>query len=196
MDMYDSLEQLKKAEQRSAWNQRALNRESWLTVVAPHGGSIESLTERIANDIAGTDYNLFVFEGLRAKGSELHVTSHKFRDPELHDLQKISTMSLSVHGKASDDKFIWVGGLNYIVRDKVIAQLVQHGFRAERGVYPYAGEHPGNFVNLTADHGVQLEISEAERGEMHDGRFTNSRYDAFVAAVRLALSDATLVPII
>ena len=37
---------------------------STAAIVAPHGGSIEAHTSDIARDIAGQDFNLYLFEGL------------------------------------------------------------------------------------------------------------------------------------
>lgn len=50
-------------------------------VIAPHGGRIEHYTSDIARGIAGDDFNLYLFEGVRLSGnySTLHLTSHRFR---------------------------------------------------------------------------------------------------------------------
>ena len=190
MDLYGSLQVLKKKEPREAWAQRVLNRNSWLTVVAPHGGTIEPLTDRLAVDIAGSDYNLFVFEGLRRNGRELHVTSCRFRDPHLAELQELSRLTLSLHGKASDCAVILVGGLNHAIGDLIIRHLNDVGFLAKRAMFPYAAEDVANFVNLTELKGVQLEISKIERDSMCTDGIANERYFLFVETIRGALIEA------
>jgi phage replication-related protein YjqB (UPF0714/DUF867 family) len=189
MDIYDSLKELKARESCGAWNQESANRGSFLTVVAPHGGTIEPLTEQLARDIAEPKYNLFIFEGLRPGGNDLHVTSHNFRDRELLELQGISRLTLSIHGLASSRRFVMVGGLNFKIRKRMIRVLLDHDFPAEQAIFPYAGEHPENFVNLTPEKGVQLEISAGEREGMCVGGVINNRYRDFVSAVRLVLAD-------
>jgi phage replication-related protein YjqB (UPF0714/DUF867 family) len=54
--------------------------KSSIAVIAPHGGSIEQYTSDIARGVAGGDFNLYLFEGIRQAGnySALHLTSHQF----------------------------------------------------------------------------------------------------------------------
>ncbi|WP_448251345.1 poly-gamma-glutamate hydrolase family protein [Ottowia oryzae] len=56
---------------------------SSIAVIAPHGGGIEQFTSDIARAVAGTDINLYLFEGIRQAGNyaALHLTSHKFDEP-------------------------------------------------------------------------------------------------------------------
>ena len=53
-------------------------------MVAPHGGLIEVGTSEIAHIIAGSEYSLFSFEGLKPYGAnrDLHITSHQFDHPD------------------------------------------------------------------------------------------------------------------
>ena len=190
MDMYESLSQLKETEDPSAWAQCSVNRGSHITVVAPHGGTIEPLTERLAADIAGLDYNLFVFKGLRPDGDILHVTSHNFQDKELQQLQLNSRLTLSVHGLSLTRHSIMVGGLNSRMAKEIISALLRHGFPAEQAGFPYAGIHPDNFVNRTPEQGVQLEISAGQRKAMLHGQEPNNQYWMFVSIVRQALGRA------
>jgi hypothetical protein len=50
--------------------------QSPVLIVAPHGGLIEIGTSEIAAAVAGDDYNLFSFEGLKPYGAnrDLHIT--------------------------------------------------------------------------------------------------------------------------
>ncbi len=53
-------------------------------VVAPHGGMIEVGTSEIAHVVAGREFSLFSFEGVKPYGTnrDLHITSHQFDHPE------------------------------------------------------------------------------------------------------------------
>jgi phage replication-related protein YjqB (UPF0714/DUF867 family) len=53
-----------------------------VAIIAPHGGKIEPGTSEIAAAIAGDDYSLYRFQGLRDRPrEELHITSAKFDEP-------------------------------------------------------------------------------------------------------------------
>lgn len=67
---------------------RLLRPESGVAILAPHGGSIEAHTSDIARDIAGRDFNLYLFEGLLKAGNfaALHLSSHLFDEPDCLDL--------------------------------------------------------------------------------------------------------------
>ena len=55
------------------------DRHSPVAIVAPHGGKIEPGTSQIATAIAGLDYSLYCFEGIKRTGNaRLHVTSSNF----------------------------------------------------------------------------------------------------------------------
>jgi phage replication-related protein YjqB (UPF0714/DUF867 family) len=193
---YKSLSELKKSEQENVdWRQpKPLNRNSWLTVVAPHGGTIEPFTEEIARAIADTNYNLFVFEGLRRKESArpwLHVTSTTFDDKRLKQLQASSLITLSVHGATSpkpmlEEKITWLGGRNTRLRDRICNSLIRHGFAAKEGAGSSAGTAKSNFVNRTLHNGVQLEISRSEREALSDNP---TRWARYIKAIREGLRD-------
>ena len=180
-DFYWDLSHLKSVEEPTAWVQEIKNRGSKTTIVAPHGGAIEFLTDALARDIAGQDFNLFTFVG---RDKKLHITSHNFRDPDLEKLQRISKLTLSVHGIPYNWGTTLVGGLNHKKRNRVIKYLRVYGFNAEIATHPFAGTHPGNFVNLTPKRGVQLELSLDQREKL---KRSPARYNDFVEAVRLAL---------
>ena len=52
--------------------------ESPIAILAPHGGGIEAGTSEIARAVAGSEFNLYLFEGIRPAGNydALHLTSH------------------------------------------------------------------------------------------------------------------------
>jgi phage replication-related protein YjqB (UPF0714/DUF867 family) len=184
-DHYLTLDELKRAEAPTAWHEESINRNSWLLVVAPHGGTIEVHTERIARLIAGDKYSLFIFEGRRAPGRELHVTSTNFRDAQLSALQSVSSVTLSIHGEKNTNlQITYVGGLNKALAIEIKNALTSAGFQAETATGSLAALDTKNFVNLTTDKGVQLEISRGERNAMNEDQ---QRLGRFVEAVHTGL---------
>lgn len=200
-DFYPDLDVLKSSLSAGRHFQiRVLDRASDITVVAPHGGFIEPGSSYLAAMIAGEDFNLFDFQGLRRRQPiELHVTSTRFRDPLLDVLLQRSRLALSIHSMGPDGPGeVWVGGLNAQVKARVCTELNRHGFVARSETPRYRGEHPRNFVNLAAQKGVQIELSGdvmAQLFERPQRAFTpgvnrprtTERFDRFVEAVRTAL---------
>ena len=66
-DKYETFAQLAQTEVWGTdYRVRAVARpDSPVTVIAPHGGSIEIGTSELTQLIAGDDHNLFAFEGLK-----------------------------------------------------------------------------------------------------------------------------------
>jgi phage replication-related protein YjqB (UPF0714/DUF867 family) len=182
---YHSLSELKTSESESSWQQTVHDRESWLLVVAPHGGTIEKYTERIAKQIAGPTHSLFMFEGRRSPGRELRVSSHLFRDPALAKLQKKAKVTLSIHGKGDPGIQIFLGGSNEILREDLRTALISRDFNVLDGTGPIAGLHKNNFVNRTSDQGVQLELCRGLRDKLVE---TPELERAFIEAIHEALA--------
>lgn len=161
VDRFPSLAALKKELGASAYNIRCLDRGANLTIVSAHGGYIEPGTSAIAREIAGRQWNLFDFQGLRADlASDMHVTATRFRDPELSRLLRKSRTCVSVHGMGNQGHTtIWLGGLNLELKALVLSELKNFGFEVEPDSPRYRGESPKNFVNLACRQGVQLELS-------------------------------------
>lgn len=81
-----------------------VNAGSSMAVIAPHGGGIEQYTSDIARGIAGADFNLYLFEGIRRAGSyaALHLTSHKFDEPRCLALLSNCDHVVAIHGCGGD----------------------------------------------------------------------------------------------
>lgn len=191
IDKYKSLQDLKLAERMDIiWRQRVEDRDSWLLVVAPHAGNIEFFTGDIANGIAGSDYSYFVFEGLiedeKRCFRELHVTSTNYRDPALTLLQKSAVTTISIHGaEEPKTKVTHVGGRNGRLRKQIVKALVDAEFDAEECTSGrYSAKSKTNFVNTTADNGIQLEISRGERNALAK---SHARFRRYVEVVTKAL---------
>jgi phage replication-related protein YjqB (UPF0714/DUF867 family) len=130
-------------------------------IIAPHGGLIEVGTSEIAALIAGEDYRLFSFEGLKPRGSnrDLHITSHRFDHPACVALTARAAVVLSVHGCLGATR-IHIGGLDTQLADELAQSLRAAGFPIESASERYPGRHPLNICNrgLRAK-GAQLEIT-------------------------------------
>jgi phage replication-related protein YjqB (UPF0714/DUF867 family) len=159
-DKYASLTALRQFEKPDSYRVRLLDRHSPLTVIAPHGGFIDAGSSGVARAIAGREYNLYEFQGLRRQSSfELHITSTRFSDPPLTRLLEKSTVAVSVHcmGETGDDT-VWLGGLNLTLKTAVHQRLVADGFKVNDDSPMYRGESPRNVVNRVKNRGVQLEL--------------------------------------
>jgi len=152
-------------------------------IVAPHGGMIEVGTSEIASVIAGNQYSLFSFEGLKPYGAnrDLHITSHHFDHPECLRMAAGCEIVLSVHGCAGESQ-IHVGGLDAELAQRVALALSTAGFAVDGQSRKYPGRHPRNICNRGArQKGAQLEIT-------YDLRTGDSR-SGIARAVRAAIAD-------
>lgn len=201
-DFYKDVDSLKRELRRGRdYRIRVRDRKAPVTIVAPHGGLIEQGTSALANAVAGSEHNVFDFQGLRvSKPFQLHVTSHRFRDPALSKLLEQSQCAVSIHGMP--DEFtasqVWLGGLNVELRSLIQSRLTGAGFSVVVEPPKYKGEHPDNFVNLPPLKGAQLELPLSLRRRMFDGKpflrnghrpKNNALFDSFVSAVRLAIAE-------
>jgi phage replication-related protein YjqB (UPF0714/DUF867 family) len=162
-DKYASFGELARHEIEGAdYRVRAHERvRSPVIVLAPHGGRIENGTSELAEHIAGEDYSLFCFEGLKTSGRnrDLHVTSHRFDHPMCLALLARSHIALAIHGCVGEG-CVYVGG-----RDEALAaRLTQHlraaGFNAHAHGHRYPGRDALNVCNRAARGcGAQLEFT-------------------------------------
>ena len=172
-------------------------------VMAIHGGGIEGGTSELAEAIAGSNYNFYLFEGLKSSGnSVLHITATNFDEPTAIKMAAQATGLISLHGaknNANADPIVWMGGQDTGLRDLIITRLSAAGFDA-RIAAPgsgYEGTADGNICNKSRIlAGVQLEMTKSLResffvgGNRHNAP-TQAFHD-FVAAVRAAITDHTL----
>jgi phage replication-related protein YjqB (UPF0714/DUF867 family) len=152
-------------------------------IVAPHGGMIEIGTSEIAHVVAGSEYSVFSFEGLKPYGAnrDLHITSHQFDPPECLAMAARSEVVLSVHGCVGESQ-IHIGGLDADLTERLAMQLSRTGFPVDPASRKYPGRHPLNICNRgLRQKGAQLEIT-------YDLRTGNSR-GAISRAVRMAIAD-------
>jgi phage replication-related protein YjqB (UPF0714/DUF867 family) len=174
---------------------RFRNSHSPVAIIAPHGGAIEPGTSEIADGIAGKNHSFYAFEGIKSNGNcNLHVTSTRFDEPRCVTLTSVSANAIAIHGERSDEKIVFMGGLDRETINRLRASLEKRGFRIER--HPsLQGQDPANICNRTIrGMGVQLELSKGLRRSFFSSLSKNGRqikkdrFYEFVEAVRAAIS--------
>ena len=145
---------------------------SAVAVIAPHGGKIESRTSEIARAIAGEDFNLYLFEGIKKRGnSALHITSRRFDEPSCLELLSTCSFVIAIHGCVGGDERVLLGGLDNILKDKVAAELRQAGVNVQNDGHSFQATDPNNICNRgQSNRGVQLEVTRALRGSANARR--------------------------
>jgi len=199
-DKYENFAELTESESEERdFGRTILERNSAITIIAPHGGGIEPGTSEIAKAIARSEFSMYCFEGLKAKGNyeALHITGTNFDDPKCLQLTGKSRIVLAVHGCNDENK---VGGRNENLKVQIIEVLKGVGFQAEEDASSHSGHDSRNICNRGVQNGgVQLEISEGLRLEMFRGlkrperQFTEPSFDIFVDAIRTALLELDVV---
>lgn len=197
-DRYNNFSDLHASEGAQAYRLVSLPRGTEFAVIAPHGGAIEPGTSELARAIAGTELTMYLFEGRLKKGNKeaLHITSHKFDEPEGLATVATAMKVLALHGESNKQAaVVYLGG-----RDEELgATLRQHleaaGFTVGRHADPgMQGIDRDNICNRgQSGAGVQLEMSEALRLQLfpsldREGRAApQERFYDFVKAVRAGL---------
>jgi phage replication-related protein YjqB (UPF0714/DUF867 family) len=151
------------------WNRHGIDYEissverpgSAVGVLAPHGGAIEDGTSEIARAIAGDDFNLYLLEGRRLALNyrTLHLTSHRFDEPQCLRLLSRCAHVVAVHGCESVEAVVLLGGLDTSLRDVLADELRGAGIAAETSGHRFPATHPDNICNRgAAARGVQIEV--------------------------------------
>jgi phage replication-related protein YjqB (UPF0714/DUF867 family) len=160
--------------------------QSGVLIVAPHGGNIENGTTELADLIAGDDYSLFVFNGLKPRGRnrDLHITSHNFDHPGCLALAARHAVLLGVHGCKGESSQVYVGGLDDELTALLTARLQAAGLPVAPPGHRYPGRNPLNICNRgSRGLGAQLEFT-------HDLRSPSAR--TYIAPLaREALAELT-----
>ncbi|WP_161633513.1 poly-gamma-glutamate hydrolase family protein [Mesorhizobium erdmanii] len=168
-----------------------LDRASAVAIVAPHGGWIEYGTSHLATAVAGEDFSLYLFEGLKPKRPhrELHIPSEYFDEKQCVQLVTKAQLAIGMHGRADGDdpETIWLGGLGKELRDAIAVVLEAAGFKAITSGHRLPGEHKNNICNRGIGRaGVQLELPKTLR----DALVANAERRArFAGAVRKAVLE-------
>jgi len=154
-----------------AFRLKVKNRKTEVAIIAPHGGGIEPGTSEIATAIAGLNYSLYTFDGIRLSGNELlHITSTLFDEPRCLRLIQSSETVIAIHGCSGAKEVVYLGGLNLNLGDQIINELEKSGFEATRATTRFRGDQIENICNRgQSGRGVQLEIAEGLRRSMFKG---------------------------
>jgi phage replication-related protein YjqB (UPF0714/DUF867 family) len=101
-----------------------------------------------------------------------------------------------VHGAKENDHFVYVGGRNEDLKNRIIEKLKHDGFNAKEDATGHSGRDAKNICNTCqSTKGVQLEISEGLRKEMFMGlnpenlKLTTEVFDKFVNSIRFVLYE-------
>ena len=182
-DKYGCFEELARYEREGEdFRILVVDRGSDTTILAPHGGKIESMTSEIAKAIAGQEFNLYCFEGIKKNCNyeTLHITSHRFDEPNCIQLLSRSPHVFAVHGCDGNHKTIYVGGRNKALRKSLTLNLREAGLIVQESSRRFAGEEESNICNRGATgEGIQFEVTKGLRG--------SSTINEFVATVRTIL---------
>ena len=198
-DPYGSFHELAIREREGHdYRRLAVPRDSATAIIAPHGGGIEPGTSEISRALAGAEFALYCFEGLKLAGNEaLHVASTRFDEPRCAQLVAGSQTVVAVHGCAGDHRAVYVGGLDGDLKVRVVRALERAGFDARQDASNHGGRHARNICNRgSSGKGLQLEITAGLRRAMFKGlrrperETTRPPFDRFVTAVRAALLEA------
>jgi len=155
---------------------------SKIAILAPHGGAIEAGTSEIARAVAGSEFNLYLFEGLRESGSytALHLTSHRFDEPKCLTLLAGCDHVIAIHGCRGNSPQALLGGLDMGLKRRIGAAIAAAGVEAPLAGHKYPAVHPSNICNRgRSGAGVQVELTSALRLEQAN--------HAIVTAIRSVL---------
>jgi phage replication-related protein YjqB (UPF0714/DUF867 family) len=132
-----------------------------VAVIAPHGGGIEPFTAELAEAIAGSDFSVYCFKGLKKSGNrDLHIASHKFDEPTCLMLVATHKSVLAIHGCDEEGERCLLGGRDASLICEFANALNTVGIIAETEGHNYPGKDPNNVCNRGASGaGVQFELS-------------------------------------
>jgi phage replication-related protein YjqB (UPF0714/DUF867 family) len=135
---------------------------SSIAVIAPHGGRIEQYTSDIACGVAGGDFNLYAFEGIRQSSNyaALHLTSHRFDEPRCLELLSKCDHVVAIHGCGGDDQRVLLGGLDGRLRLAIREAMHGIGVDVQSEDHPFPATDPKNICNRgRRGIGVQVELT-------------------------------------
>jgi phage replication-related protein YjqB (UPF0714/DUF867 family) len=208
MDAYRNFSELRRSEKQDV-DYRILvvkRKGSGIVILAPHGGAIEPGTSEVAKAVAGDDLPLALFEGIRPAGGNrrLHLTSTNFDEPCCVELVRGADTVLSVHGEASAEPSVFLGGRDHKLGARLKTVLHRHGYAVKiHGNRELHGLSAKNICNRgRSGAGVQLELSKGLRRTFFRSLTAKGRKHPtdelfrFAAAVRqvLVCPDETAAP--
>lgn len=146
-------------------------KNSPILIMAIHGGAIEPFTTDIATAIAGDEYGLYLFEGIREQANEqLHIGSMYFDEPRAQDMTLGVETIISIHGyHDAEHEFVMIGGLNEVLVERIARNVGDIDIE----VRPFEGMfHPNDARNIcnrgSSGGGVEIEISKKLRDALRE----------------------------
>jgi phage replication-related protein YjqB (UPF0714/DUF867 family) len=159
--------------------------KSPVAILAPHGGAIEAGTSEIASAVAGLEFNLYLFEGIRESGNyaALHLTSHRFDEPRCLALLAVCDHVVTIHGCRGESPRVLLGGLDTQLKERIRQAIVAIGIETCLVGHRFRAVHPSNICNRgRRGAGVQIELTSALRLEEFNPAIVNA-----IRSVLLAL---------
>ena len=168
-DKYRNFEELKANESPFNFSVFSKEQDSDVLILAPHGGGVEGGTSELAKELSET-YSTYLFEALKTPGAfDLHLTSTNFDEPQALEMLKEHEFTLSLHGYASNDQHVLVGGTDRNKAEAITITLNNAGYSAElldEGTR-LSGSSPNNVANKNkTGKSIQLELSTGLRKSM------------------------------
>lgn len=131
-------------------------------IVAPHGGSIELNTSDIARAIAGSEFSLYLFEGIRPTDNyeALHLTSHYFDEPRCLKILANCDDVITIHGCNVKGEVVLIGGLDIALAKELQTSITDAGVKCKVEGHAFPATNPKNICNRGRRKvGVQIELS-------------------------------------
>lgn len=135
-------------------------------IVAPHGGSIEPNTSDIARAIAGSEFSLYLFEGIRPTDNyeALHLASHYFDEPNCLKMLACGDDVVTIHGCNVNGEVVLIGGLDNALANELQGSLTDVEITCKVEGHAFPATNPDNICNRGRRKvGVQLELSQELR---------------------------------
>jgi phage replication-related protein YjqB (UPF0714/DUF867 family) len=171
-------------------------------VLGLHAGRIEPGISEIVLAVAGDELSYYLFEGIKSQGNkDLHITSTHFDEPGCLALMQTSENVIAIHGERSDDRVVYLGGLDKQLKKHLMTALREHDFMAKGHAKPLLqGASPQNICNRgKSGAGVQLELSNGLRQTFFQSLNTDGKrrptvqFYKFIAALRNGLRHAGML---
>lgn len=141
-------------------------RSPTIAVVAPHGGAIEFPTSQVAAAIAGREFSLYSFEGIRIADNypALHLRSERFDEPRCLELISRCDRVVTVHGCTGVSQAVLLGGRDKALGVEIATALGAEGVYCKLDGHKFVGTDASNICNRGRSRaGVQLELTSALR---------------------------------
>ncbi|MET1166830.1 poly-gamma-glutamate hydrolase family protein [Bacillus velezensis] len=168
-DKYRNFEELKANESPFSFSVFSKEQDTDVLILSPHGGGIEGGTSELAKELSET-YSAYLFEALKTPGAfDLHLTSTNFDEPQALEMLKEHEFTLSLHGYASNDQHVLVGGTDRDKAEAITNTINNAGYSAELldAGTRLSGSSPNNVANKNkTGKSIQLELSTGLRKSM------------------------------